>query len=99
VRQVTLRLPDDLADQVGAAARERGESVNGYAASVLRAAVDPRYAGDDVARLRERLARAGVLAPAPATAATPPDRDALARARAAAGRGRALADLVSEGRD
>jgi predicted transcriptional regulator len=98
--QMTLRLPDDLAERLRQAAREQGSSFNSYAAAVLAAAVDPELAGDEVARLRERLARAGLLAPMPARRpATRPDRAAVAAARAAAGQGRPLADLVSEDRD
>jgi hypothetical protein len=49
------------------------------------------------ARLRERLARAGLLAPLEG-ARTRPDAGRVAAARAAAGRGRPLSDLVDEGR-
>ncbi|MBA3261364.1 MAG: toxin-antitoxin system HicB family antitoxin, partial [Thermoleophilaceae bacterium] len=59
MRQVTLRLPDELSDRLKQAAAERGDSVNAYASAVLSAAVDPELAGDEAARVRERLARAG----------------------------------------
>jgi hypothetical protein len=99
--QLTLRLPEELAERVKRAAQRRGSSVNRFACAVLAAAVDPELAGDEMARLRERLDRAGLLAAMP-PATRPvrrPDPAAVAAARAAAGRGRPLADLVSEDRD
>jgi hypothetical protein len=98
MRQLTLRVPAELAEQLKGVARDRQESVNGYAVKVLSAAVDPDLAGDELTGLRERLARAGLLlAPEP----LPTKRTsahALNSARAAAGRGRPLSDLVAEGR-
>jgi hypothetical protein len=96
--QVTLRLPDALVGRLKQAAGHRGQSLNSWATLVLTAAVDPDLAGDPAARLRERLARAGLLAPLEPGARTRPDAARVARARAAAGKGRALSDLVSEGR-
>ncbi len=96
--QVTLRLPDDLLDRLKAAARTSGQSLNNWATLVLTAAVDPDLAGEPAERLRERLARAGLLAPLETRARPRPDAARLAQARAAAGKGRRLSDLVSEGR-
>jgi plasmid stability protein len=98
MRQVTLRLPEALSQRLKQAAAERGDSVNAYASAVLSAAVDPDLAGDEAARVRERLARAGLLAPAPPRAAKRPGDAAVRRARRAAGSGRPLSDLVREGR-
>lgn len=99
MQQVTLRLPDDLAAAFKRRAAERGESANAFATLVLQAAVDPGFAREDAAQIRQRLARAGLLAdPVVTGPQTPPDEDAVARARAAAGRGTALAELVSENR-
>jgi predicted transcriptional regulator len=98
MRQVTLRLPDELADRLKEAAHAQERSVNGYAAAVLAAAVDPELAGDEATRVRERLARAGLLAPTSARARRRPSKAAVARARKRAGKGRALSELVSEGR-
>lgn len=95
--QLTLRIDDELAQRLKAVAAESGRSVNAYAGAVLRAAVDPDLAGDEAQRLRERLARAGLLA-ATGAAHPGPEPKALAAARRRAGRGRALSDLVSEGR-
>jgi uncharacterized protein (DUF1778 family) len=98
MHQLTLRVPEELAEQLKVAARDREESVNGYAVKVLAAAVDPDLAGDEIAGLKERLARAGLLlTPAPVLAKGPSARS-LSRARAAAGRGKPLSDFVTEGR-
>src|SRR5688500_15812720 len=98
MRQLTLRVDDRLAERLKAVAAERGQSVNAYAEAVLTAAVDPDLADGELARLRERLARAGVLARAvPASRPRPPEGE-LARARAAAASGRSLSSLVSEER-
>jgi predicted transcriptional regulator len=99
--QLTLRLPDGLVRRLKQAAEARGSSLNRYASEVLAAAIDPDLAGDEAARLRERLAQAGLLAPlAPqARPARRPDPAAVAAARAAAGRGRPLAELIGEDRD
>jgi hypothetical protein len=98
MRQLTLRVGDRLADRLKAVAAERGQSVNAYAEAVLSAAVDPELADGELARLRERLARAGLLAPGvPGPRAGPPDAD-VAEARAAAASGRSLSSLVSEDR-
>lgn len=95
--QLTLRIDDALAQRLKEVAREQGRSVNAYAASVLSAAVDPDLAGDEAERLRERLARAGLLAD-PGAAVQRPDADAIAGARRRAGQGRPLSELVGEGR-
>ncbi|MGH2961961.1 MAG: hypothetical protein ACRDL3_07190 [Solirubrobacterales bacterium] len=98
MRQVTLRLPDRLADAVKQFAAKRDQSVNAYATEVLSAAVDPDLAGTEAERLRARLARAGVLDQAPRERRSRPPDSKLREARARAGRGRSLSDLVSEGR-
>jgi uncharacterized protein (DUF1778 family) len=96
--QLTLRVPPDLAERLKAAAEERGQSVNRFATAVLSAAVDPRFAGDEVAALRERLARAGLLAEVTAPPRKRPPRAAVKRARAAAGKGRPPSRIVGDGR-
>jgi hypothetical protein len=95
--QVTWRAPDDLVDRVREAAAREGRSLNDYLTRLARAATDPALAGSDLERLRERLARAGLLAPA-GVPRQRPDPDAVAQARRRAGQGTSLADLVSEGR-
>lgn len=96
--QLTLRIPPRLARELRDEAANRGESVNAYAGRVLAAAVDPDLSGSDAERLRERLARAGLLAAAVTPLVPAPDPSALAAARSAAGAGTPLSDLISEGR-
>lgn len=99
MKQLTLRVDDDLADALKSVAAEHGESVNAYAQSVLRAAVDPAHAGSEIQRMRERLARAGLLARVKrGLESERPSEEELARARAEAGKGTPLSQLVSEGR-
>lgn len=71
--------------------------MNDYVTAVLDAATNPDLAGDDAARLRERLGRAGLLAPA-GRRRQRPSGEQVARARAAAARGTPLSRLVEEGR-
>lgn len=97
--QLTIRVSEELAAQLKNASAASGRSVNGWVAAVLTAAVDPETATDEANRVRERLARAGILAASePGPTRRRPDADAFARARAAAGQGRPIADFVSEGR-
>ncbi len=96
--QLTLRMSEQLVSQLKTAARAQGHSLNKWATTVLSAAVDPAFAGDEAQALRERLARAGILLSMQPTSRRRPARAALARARAAAGRGRRLSGLVLEDR-
>lgn len=96
--QLTLRLPDPLADDLRRAATARGQSVNAWVTAVLRAAVDPELAGDDAARTRERLQRAGLLIEVEPFRGQRPGPEAAARARRAAAQGKLLSDYVSDGR-
>ncbi|MGI8726238.1 MAG: transcriptional regulator [Solirubrobacterales bacterium] len=100
MHQVTLRIPDELSGELKRKAEERGESVNAYATFILTAATDPDLEGDEAAKLRARLDRAGLLAEplGPEKARARPSKARVAAARARAGRGRRLSDLVSEGR-
>ena len=95
--QMSLRLPDDLADQVRAHAARTGHSLNGFITLVLRAVVDPSLAGSEAERTRERLARAGLLEQ-PAGRRRRPDPRAVEQARVAAGRGTALGAIVTDSR-
>jgi hypothetical protein len=98
MKQVTLRLDDRLAAFLKQAAAARSESVNTYVQTVLSAAVDPTYAGDEAAQMIERLRRAGLLAAVMQTPDPAPDAAALAAARKRAGRGQPLSSLVAEDR-
>ena len=69
--------------------------MNEYLTRVLDAATDPHAEGDDSTAVRERLARAGLLAPA-GEARRRPNARAVAAARKRAGRGAGVAKLVRE---
>lgn len=92
--QVTWRASDELVERVRQAAAARARSVNDYVSAVLDAATDPAFAGDEAAILRERLARAGLLAPTGSARRRPPAGQ-VSRARSRAGRGTPLSDIVS----
>jgi plasmid stability protein len=98
MRQLTLRVPEQLAERLKQAAAEQERSVNSLATAVLTAAVDPELAGDEASRVRERLARAGLLGTGSSAPRRRPDEAEVKRARKRAGRGRSLSELVSEGR-
>ncbi|MGH9000465.1 MAG: transcriptional regulator [Acidimicrobiia bacterium] len=95
--QMTWRGSDELIERVRRSARRQGRSMNDYVSAVLDAATNPDLAGDEAVRLRERLARAGVLAPAGGQRRRPPKAQ-LSRARAAARGGVPLSQLVDDGR-
>lgn len=95
--QITVRAPDELLDRVRAAAQRLGRSMNEYVTYVLQAATDPDLAGDEADQVRERLALAGLLAPAGAPRPRPNARR-VATARAAAGQGTPLATIVATDR-
>ena len=83
--------------RVRCAARRSGRSMNEYVTCVLNAATDPEFGGDEAERVRERLARAGLLAPGGAPGRRPGSA-ALRRAKRAAGRGTPLGEIVAEDR-
>lgn len=68
--------------------------MNQFVTEVLDAATDPEVETDDALRVRERLARAGLLVPVSAPDTVRFDPAALARARARAGQGVSMVDLV-----
>ena len=96
--QFSLRIDEELAARVRTAAAAGGGSLNGWISAVLRAAVDPQYAGLEAERTRERLMRAGLLEPEDGQGGSPPDSERVARARRAAGTGTPLSQLVSDER-
>ena len=96
--QITLRIPDQLASDLKAAAGERDMSVNRYATAVLKAATDPEHAGTGQEELIARLLRAGLLDPIPAPRPVAPGPDLVEGARRKAGSGRPLSEIVSSDR-
>lgn len=96
--QVTLRVPKALQERLRIRAREQGISVNEWANKVLEAATNPDLATSEAARVRERLAAAGLLEKRPPSSRSRPPRDEVAAAMRAAGTGTPLSDLVSAGR-
>ncbi|HEY2947104.1 MAG TPA: Arc family DNA-binding protein [Micromonosporaceae bacterium] len=95
--QVTWRAPDELVERLRQVAVREGRSLNEYLTRLAQAATDPAYAASDVDSLRERLARAGLLAPS-GRAHRRPDRREVERARREAGSGTTLSELVADGR-
>lgn len=100
MQQFSVRLPDEVAAAVRRLAESRGRSVNQTFEDLVTAATDPVHAPDEMAALRERLARAGLLFDTSLlTSSGPrPSEEEFARARAAAGRGTPLSDIISEQR-
>jgi len=97
--QLTLRVDEELVDQLKASAAAAGTSVNRWATVVLRAAVDPELEGEEHERVRARLRRAGLLdEPRPSVNSRRPDPAELEQAGRLAGRGRPLSDYVREER-
>ena len=94
---MTWRAPGELLERVRRAARRQHRSMNDYVTAVLDAATNPRLAGGEAERLRERLDQAGLLAEAGEPRSRPP-RSETADARRRAGVGTALSRLVSEDR-
>lgn len=97
--QLTLRVDDELADDLRDLAARQGESVNAMATKMLRALTDPDAAGTDIERYRERLRRAGLLAEPPAEPAPRPDPELVAAAGREAAKGKMLSDILLEDRD
>ena len=96
--QLTIRCDEDLKSIVAATARAQGRSLNDYVCTVLAAATNPNLAGTEVERIRERLAKAGVLAELPRRDVPGPSRDAVVAAGRRAAQGRLLSEIISEDR-
>jgi hypothetical protein len=97
MQQMTWRAPAELIERVRHAARRQHRSMNDYVTAVLDAATNPRLAGSEAERLRERMDQAGLLA-RPGQRRSRPPAEETAAARARAGRGTELSRLISEDR-
>lgn len=99
--QLTIRIDDQLSEQIKAHASSVGRSVNRWVVTVISAALNPDFADSEAERTRARLAKAGLLHQpvSSSKAIVAPDAAELKRARKVAGSGTPLSKLVSEGRD
>jgi hypothetical protein len=97
MEQMTWRAPADLIERVRRAAQRQHRSMNDYVTAVLDASTNPRLAGSEAERLRERLDQAGLLAE-PGERRRRPSREEAAGARRRAAAGTPLSQLVSEDR-
>jgi len=95
--QVTWRASDELVERVRRMAASQGRSLNDFLTRLAEAAVDPELAGDDAQRLRERLARAGLIV-APGAKRRRPDREVISSAGRRAGEGTPVSELVKQER-
>jgi plasmid stability protein len=95
---LTVRLPDDLLEEVKRNAARYELSLNAWALMVIRAAVDPENAADAVSRTRERLQRAGLLMVPEPKDLPKPDPKRLEEASRRLARGTPVSDFVSEDR-
>lgn len=95
MKQLLLRLPDDLHKRISARARRTGRSANAIATEILEGGVADET-GDARAALRARARRLGVLGNSPASVGVAGDREAVIESMR--GRGRVLDDLLADGR-
>ena len=97
-KMLTIRIPDDVAEDVTQIAAERGVSVNRLTLDLYRALIDPDTAVSPRDSLRERLKRAGLVVVGADPSARRPDGDALTRGQRALAAGAPLSDYVSDQR-
>jgi plasmid stability protein len=95
VRQVLLRVPDDLHARLVERAQRSGRSLNTVATEILDRGVADE-SSDSRAALRARARRLGVLASRPAAPMSPADRSAAIGSTR--GIGPVLDDLLADGR-
>jgi HicB family len=96
MRQMLLRVPDELHARLARAARERGTSVNALANEILAKRV-PSQPRDDRVRLREKARQLGILVERPRK--EPPSGPAWQRALGSTrGIGPVLDEIFADGR-
>ena len=76
VKQLLLRVPDDVHRRLAARAAREGRSVNAVATEILDAAADADE-GDRRARLRARAAALGILRASPARPVSSAERESI----------------------
>jgi plasmid stability protein len=96
MKQILLRVPDDVHRRLAARAARDGRSVNAVATEILDAAVDADE-GDRRTRLRATAAAAGLLRSVPAKPVTPARRRRIITSTR--GTGPILDRLLAEERD
>jgi plasmid stability protein len=96
MKQLLLRVPDDVHRRLAARAARDGRSVNALATEILDAAVDADE-GDRRARLRAIAAATGLLRSLPAKSITPARRRRIIASTK--GTGPILDQLLAEERD
>jgi plasmid stability protein len=96
VRQLLLRVPDEIHRRLAARAARAGRSVNAVATEILDAAADADV-GDRRARLRARAAMLDLVRAEPATAVTPARRRRIVASTR--GTGPILDELLADERD
>jgi|GraSoiStandDraft_11_1057310.scaffolds.fasta_scaffold619959_2 plasmid stability protein len=96
MKQLLLRVPDDVHRRLAARAARDGRSVNALATQILDAAVDADE-GDRRARLRATAAATGLLRSVPAKSITPARRRRIIASTK--GTGPILDQLLAEERD
>lgn len=96
---MTWRASDELVQRVQSAAQRSGRSMNQFLTVVLDAATDPEAETDQAVRVRERLARANLLAAGDRSRPYHADPAPLSAARIRAGQGVSLVDLVISERE
>jgi plasmid stability protein len=95
MRQLLLRIPDDLHARLTGRARRCGRSANAIATEILEQGVSDE-SGDARATLRSRARRLGVLASPTVAMEAPADRKAALES--VQGIGPILDELLAEGR-
>lgn len=96
MKQLLLRVPDDVHRRLATRAARAGQSINAVANEILDAAVDADQ-GDRRARLRARAATLGLLSSTRSPAVEPVERQRIIAS--AKGTGRVIDGFLNEERD
>lgn len=96
MKQLLLRVPDDVHRRLAARAAREGRSINAVATELLDLAADVDQ-GDRRSRLRARAAAAGLLRSAPAPVLPPDERQGIIASTR--GLGQVADALIADERD